>query len=268
MVERQTRCLQTAVRQLVWVQIPSPAPFLLGSDFLFTTLHFIWIALCLIAIVGGCIFSKKTNMSFHTAACIMAVLTFCSEFSKILSNMIYVNGVDASQGMIIDPCALPLHLCSLFIFVFLYLPFCQNERIKNRLLSFFVPIGIFGAALAILIPTNGVDFRTIDAYQCFVYHAGMIWFALYLIITKQVNLGKQMWIKNLVTLFGLSVVMIWINGALHAYHTNFFFVVRPPMDGLPILNLDHGWYVYYATLVGCGIVLITLVHLPFILKEK
>ncbi len=96
----------------------------------------------------------------------------------------------------------------------------------------------------------------------------MIWFALYLIRTHQVNLNKKVWLQNIGTLFGLSIVMIWINGALQVYDTNFFYVVRPPMEGLPILNLSRGWFVYYGILVFFGVMGLTLVHLPFMIKEK
>ena len=56
-------------------------------------------------------------------------------------------------------------------------------------------------------------------------------------------------------------------GALQAYDTNFLYVVRPPADGLPLLNLDNGWYAYFGALVLCGFVGITAVHLPFVIKE-
>ncbi len=66
----------------------------------------------------------------------MAIIAFCSEFSKIAVNMVNVNGIDGTQGMTIDPHVLPLHLCSLMIFIFFYFPFCQNEKTKNRLINF------------------------------------------------------------------------------------------------------------------------------------
>ena len=40
------------------------------------------------------------------------------------------------------------------------------------------------------------------------------------------------------------------------------------MAGLPVLNLDHGWYVYFLTLMGLGAVLVSGFQLPFILHER
>ena len=63
-------------------------------------------------------------------------------------------------------------------------------------------------------------------------------------------------------------LMLYVNGALSAYDTNFFYLTRPPMENLPVLNLDKGWYVYLLRLVSLGVVLISLFHLPFILASE
>jgi hypothetical protein len=96
----------------------------------------------------------------------------------------------------------------------------------------------------------------------------MIWFSIYLIASKEVELGKKVWLRNVISLFAMSIVMIWINGLLQVYNTNFWFVVRPPREGLPLLNLDNGWYAYFFTILCLGFLLISLVHLPFIVKER
>jgi hypothetical protein len=44
-------------------------------------------------------------------------------------------------------------------------------------------------------------------------------------------------------------------------------LVRPPIKNLPILNLNHGWYVYFVSLVACGFLGVTLVHLPSLIVE-
>ena len=234
---------------------------------MFTTEHFIWLGICAAVIAVLSFISLKFKFSFKTSALIMAAVSLVSEGSKILSHMEFVNGENAADGMVVDPGALPLHLCSLLIFVFFYLPFCKNEKHKSFLTSFMIPVGLIGSLLAILLATSGTDFATPEAYQCFVYHSVMVWFAIYLVATKQVELGARAWRNNLVTAGSLAIIMIWVNGALQEYDTNFWFVVRPPVDGLPILNLDNGWYVYIATLLVCGFIGITAVHLPFMIKE-
>ncbi len=235
---------------------------------MFSSEHFTWIALCSILITVMTVLSVKMKFSFKISAIIMALISLVSEGSKIISNMQYVNGENPNDGMVIDAGALPFHLCSILIFAFFYLPFSKNEKLKNYLTSLVVPVSLIGATLAILMATSGTDFTKPEPYQCFVYHAGMIWFSLYLMFTKQVDLGLKAWIRNLVSLFSLAIVMIWVNGLLQVYDTNFLYVVRPPVENLPILNLNNGWFVYFLTIIACGFLGITLVHLPYIIKEK
>ncbi len=235
---------------------------------MFTTEHFIWMGLCAVLITIMSIVSVRLCFSFRTSARIMAGIALVSEVSKIISDMEYVNGENAEEGMVLDAGSLPLHLCSLLIFVFLYLPFARNEKLKSFFLSLMVPVGLIGSAMAILMATSGTDFTTIDAYQCFVYHAGMTWFAVYLVATKQVDLGLRAWRRNLVTLLATAIGMIWVNSILQTYDTNFWYVVRPPVDNLPVLNLNHGWFAYFGTLLLCGFVGLTVVHLPFMLRER
>lgn len=234
---------------------------------MFTGNHFIWIAICLV-IIGALTFcSTKFNFSFRTSAFIMAGVSLASELSKVFSHMNYVNGVNVSDGMVIDAGALPLHICSIFIFLFFWLPFSKESKFRKYIINFFIPIGLIGATLSILMATSGVNFAKPFAYQCFIYHSVMIWYAIYLIQSKNTDLGIKSWITNLISTFALAIVMIWVNGLLAVYDTNFLFVVRPPVDNLPILNLNNGWYAYFFTLVAIGFVGITLVHLPSMIIE-
>ena len=122
--------------------------------------------------------------------------------------------------------------------------------------------------MAMLIPTDGVDFRDPLAYQCFVYHAGLVWLALYFLRTRQVDMGRKAYGRNLLILLCLAAIGIYINGAFFVYSTNFLFLTRPPLEGLPYLNLNGGWYVYLLRLAALAVALMTLVHLPFIILER
>lgn len=235
---------------------------------MFTAEHFVWIAVCVILIAALGYLSLKKEFSFCTAAYIMAGTSLVSEVSKIFSDMEFVNGIDASKGMVLNTGSLPFHLCSLLIFAFFYLPFAKEGKLKSFILSLTVPVGLIGSVLAILFATSGTDFLDIDSYQCFIYHAVLTWFAVYLVATKQVELGKKAWLTNLVVLFSMAFVMIWVNSILQVYNTNFWYVIRPPVEGLPFLNLDHGWFAYFGTLMLFGFIGLTAVHLPFILKEE
>ncbi len=235
---------------------------------MFTKEHFIWIGICTVVITFLTYHSLKLKISFRVASLIMASIALVSEISKITSDMEFVNGVDAADGMVLNPESLPFHLCSLLIFAFFYLPFAKDGKLKDFILSLTVPVGLIGSVLAILMATSGTDFANIDSYQCFIYHAGMTWFAIYLVATKQVKLGKKAWLINLVTLLGMAVAMIWVNSILQTYNTNFWYVVRPPVEGLPLLNLNHGWFAYFGILLLFGFIGLTAIHMPFMIKEN
>jgi len=193
----------------------------------------------------------------------MTGICILSEVSKIISDMI--PGIKG--GMTADPLDLPFHLCSLMIFAVPFVTFAKDGKAKSILIDFIAAMGVLGSIAAILIPTNGTAFNTIFAYQCFVYHAGLLWFALYLIIAGHARLGLRAWGRSCAILLGLVFAMLYINSALSVYGTNFMYVVRPPMESLPFLNLDHGWYVYFAHLLSAGSILVSLYHLPFIIHE-
>lgn len=229
-----------------------------------TSEHFIWIGLCLAFIVVFSVISVKKRFPLTSAGGIMTAICAASEISKIMSDMIE----NPKGGMSLDPLSLPFHLCSMMIFAVIYITFGKDGKSKQAVIDFVAVMGTLGSFCAIMIPTNGTDFTTILAYQCFVYHAGLLWFSLYLILTKKANMNLKTMLRNMGILAGLAFLMIYVNGALSAYGTNFMYVVRPPMENLPVLNLDHGWYVYFLSLMGLGIVLITLFYLPFIICQR
>ena len=230
---------------------------------MFSVNHFIWIAICIVLVVALSVVSVKFKFSFKTATIIICCVIGASEISKIMYSMQPASG----GGMVISAGALPFHLCSTLIFAFAYLMFGKNENTKEIVKSFVVPAGMLGGVLAILIPSSGTGFAAIQTYQCFIYHAAILWYGIYLIATKQVDLGLKAYLRNLIILAVLAVLMIWINGALQIYETNFFFLVKPPVDGLPIINLNNGWYAYFFILVTIAVVLVGAIHLPTIIKE-
>lgn len=235
---------------------------------MFTLNHFIWLGLCA-ALIGGLLFAAlKFKFSFRTAALITAGVSLASELCKIFTHIEDVVDDEGNViGGVLDPGALPFHLCSILIFVTFYLAFAKDTKKIELAKSYLVPVATLGGVMALLIPTSGVDFAQPFAYQCFVYHSIIIWFALYLICTKQVKLNLRSYRNNMAILTVLVFVMLWLNSILSVYDTNFFYVVRPPMEDLPVLNMNNGWLVYFLTVLGVAFVLFSLFHLPFIIKD-
>lgn len=232
---------------------------------MFTYTHFIWLAISILIVGITYIISKKCSLSLKTVLTIMCIVSTISEVTKILLNM-----VDGPKGgKILDPESLPFHLCSIQIFFIFGLRFfITSEKTKQTLYNFMVPTSLVGATISLLIPTIGTSFVAIQVYQYFIYHAFLIFFGLYLIREKYVNFT----IKTLFINYGLLIMLmffnIWVNSFLSFKGTNFMYVTQPPMENLPILNLNHGWYVYIIILFTLGLALMGLFHLPFIIINK
>ncbi len=231
---------------------------------MFTVNHFIWLAACAIAIVLALREAEKRKISVKTAGMCMCAVCLLSETCKVMTHML----PSPEGGCALDPNALPFHLCSMQLFVVFYITFGKDSPAKQKVVSFFTPAALLGGVMAMLIPTDGVDFRDIQPYQGFVYHAGLVWMAAYLLRSRQVDMGHRAYVRNLAILLAVAILMIYVNGAFYAYGTNFMFLTRPPMEGLPLLNLKHGWYVYILNLSALAVTLLTLVHLPWMLAER
>lgn len=211
---------------------------------MFTTKHFIWIGICILFILIMNHYAKKEDFTLQNACYFFMFICLLSETTKMMSDMI----PSTHGGMHLNPQSLPFHICSILLFIAAYIT-C-------------------GGIAAILIPTYGVEFNVANVYQCFMYHATLTWFSLYLIRFKHANLGMQAFKNNLVVLFALLIFNLYMNSILAVYDTNFMFIVRPPLEGLPFLNLNHGYYIYLFRVIMLGVIGLSLFHLPFIVKER
>jgi uncharacterized membrane protein YwaF len=82
-----------------------------------------------------------------------------------------------------------------------------------------------------------------------------------------VDLSFKAFVTNLKLLSAEAIFAFFMNSALEEYGPNFFFLREPPMDNLPLLNLNNGWNVYLLTLAAIACLLLFLIHLPFIIKN-
>ena len=242
---------------------------------MFTLNHFLWLAISAVIIITLLIVSKKFNIKIDAILTIMIIMSICSEVTKIMCNMIPSS--HSEGGRFLDPGDLPFHLCSIQIFfMFGYKFLAKSEKTKERILAFQVPTMLLGATIALFIPTVGVDFTVIQVYQYFIYHAFIIFFPIYILREKLVKWEIKTYGVNLAIIGIIALIVLWINSFLsvsictceeclaseHNYfaRANFMYLTYPPMDNLPLLNLNNGWYCYFLTLVSLVIVLMGIFH--------
>ena len=259
--------------------------FLAAANKFLGTNHFIFLGICIVIIVASLILLKKYNVPFNTVLNIMLVAAVISELVKISEYIVPYYEEGQMVGVYFEKGGLPFHLCSIQI-IFLFLVKISKEgSFKNKLLAFQYPTAFLGALLAIMLATIDIEFDRPLAYQYFLYHACLLVYGLYIPISKVVKIDTKMFINTCVCLVGLFIVSIYINGLIgvpsqdvlnltgevigqtEAIHVWFFYSTRPPIDNLPILNLNNGWFAYILTILLIGIIAVTIVHIPFLVKD-
>ena len=207
--------------------------------------------------------SVKAKLSSKKASIIFFVICCASEIVKDLSNII----PSSFGGFVLDPNDIPLHLCSVVVFMMLYIVVSTNSEKREHIKTAVTVIGLVAPVFALLIPTEGVSFSEIITYQYFIYHISLLWYALHHVLTGQVTFGVKEYLRDLIYLGVTVMFLLYINSALSIYGVNYCFLREPPVDGLPILNLNHGWIVYFLVLLTIGVLSVTVVHLPSMIKE-
>jgi hypothetical protein len=103
-------------------------------------------------------------------------------------------------------------------------------------------------------------------------------------MSKVVVIDTKKYVNTCIVLAALFLVSVYINGITsmpsqnvivngevvgitEGKYTSFFYSMIPPLEGLPILNMKYGWFVYALSIIAIGIIMLTLAHLPFIIKD-
>lgn len=236
---------------------------------LFGTKHIILIALSLILVAVGYVFSRK--LKFTQMAKIMLWIGIVSETIKIFY---YVIRNEEKYGGVLPKSDLPFHLCSIQILFIVVLNVSQNEKLKHALTSFMMPSCLIGGLAALLIATdssrNGMWIITL---QYFAYHAAIMVFALYLATNKEHGPTLKGYFSCLKMLLIIMFFAIYINSILYdgVSDINFMYVVGPPQKNLPYLNDNNGWFSYivkYAILILVSVTLFYIKPIVLAIKDK
>ena len=228
---------------------------------MFTVNHWIWLSAIWIGIAVALTVLRRRGVTHRAVGrAVTVILIILKIFHMSLS-------MKASEfgGYVLDQTQLSFHLCSIMIYAIILVNMIRNERVIRVLKSFMVPCLFIGALMALLIPTEGVDFTAPRVWQYMLIHGVLVFYGIYLAAVERVDLSMRAYVNNLKLLCGVALVAFLMNSVLEQYQTNFLFLRLPPMENLPLLNLNHGWYVYFVTLTAVACLLTLLVQLPFML---
>ena len=231
---------------------------------MFTANHFIWLgAIALLIAVAFIVINKLKLSNQGVGKGVMMLLIVLKLFHVALSMKESEFG-----GYVLKQTQLSFHLCSIMIYTIIFVNIIKNEKVVKVLKSFMVPCLFIGALMALLIPTEGADFTVPRVWQYMLIHGVLVFYGIYLAVVERVDLSFKAYFNNLKLLICVTAVAFMMNSVLEQYKTNFLFLRVPPMDNLPLLNLNNGWYVYFVTLAIIACVLMLLVQLPFMALNK
>lgn len=259
--------------------------FLAASNEFLGINHFIFLGICLVLIISSLLLMKKFKVKLNTALTIMVVIAIISELIKITEYIVpYTNEVGAVVGVYLKKTGLPFHLCSIQVIFLIIAKVMKEGPSKDKLLAFIYPTGFLGALLALAMVTVTVEFDSILAWQYFIFHASLLTFGLYIPMSKEVNINTKSYLNTGLYVVILFIASIYLNGIIsvpsqdviingevvgvtEGIYTYFFYSTVPPLEGLPILNLENGWLAYILSIVLIGLIALTIVYIPFFIKD-
>lgn len=254
---------------------------------MFSTLHLIALCCSVLLILAGTKYALK--VSFDRAVDVLLGIGIASELIKVFS---YILMNEDKLGGFLPKTDLPFHLCSVQILLVIVLKLSKSENTKRILRSFMLPTCLAGGLAAILIPTSSsVGHLNVLTFQYFGYHSALVIFALRMLLGKDTVFTVKDYGTCLLMLFVTMFAAIYINSMLYngtadtsflyevtdGVHTgkvqlanvNFMYVVGPPQSGLPFLNKDHGWSVYFIHYLFACLAAVTLIYIrPIIASFK
>ncbi len=235
---------------------------------MFSLKHLIIMAICVGVVCGLLFLIRKWDL--HKASKMLLVVGIISELVKVFT---YIILNEDEYGGILPKTDLPFQLCSIQILFVMVVVFTKNEKIKRVLLSFMMPSALIGAALAIAIPTPSSLNYWVITFQYFIYHSVLIVYAIKILLDKTLKLNVKDYVTCLVFLLVLMFFSIYINSMMYDGYAevNFMYVVSPPVDDLPFLNENNGWFVYilhYAVVVMVSVTACYIKPIVLWLKNK
>ena len=234
---------------------------------MFSSTHMMFLAVLLpIAAALAIFLSKKIGFS-KKLVWFCLVLGLLCELEKIFFFM----AENPGGGYRLPAEHIPLNLCPFQIFLIFALAISKDVKKNTFLLAYMYPTMVAGGFLGMLLPSvidqgyHGLmDFAT---YRYFFFHAMVVFLGIYIYLSKPIQFTIKSFASYLAGLFLFVLVLIWINALLGWDPTvNFWFLVKPPRENLPIINIDNGWAIYMRNLFGVAVLLFALCYMREIVK--
>lgn len=155
---------------------------------------------------------------------------------------------------------LPLHLCSLFVFLSAYMLVAKHYKIYE--FAYFM--GIAGATQALLTPDAGAyGFPHFRAFQVMVSHGCIVTAAVYMTVVEGF---RPTWVSYLRVVIGTNLYMLFVGLVNWRLGSNYLFIAHKP-ETASLLDVLGPWPWYILAMEALGLVLCLLLYTPFAIRD-
>jgi hypothetical integral membrane protein (TIGR02206 family) len=155
---------------------------------------------------------------------------------------------------------LPLHVCSVLVFVSAFMLVTRSKRIYE--FAYFMGIG--AAMQAVLTPDVGIyGFPHFRFFQTFISHGGIILAALFMTVVENY---RPYW-KSLLRVFvGMNIYMAVVFIINSLLGSNYMFIMRKPVTP-SLMDVLGPWPWYILSLEAIGLAVCLLLYLPYVIYD-
>jgi hypothetical integral membrane protein (TIGR02206 family) len=155
---------------------------------------------------------------------------------------------------------IPLHLCSVIVWLTVYMLFTRSYKIYE--LTYFLGIG--GAMQALLTPDSGIyGFPHYRAVQTFFAHGLLVLIPIYMTVVEGYRPTLQSYKRVAIWTNIYMFFVFWLNLAIGS---NYLFIAhKPPTASLIDMLAPWPWYIFQMEIIG--LMILFVLYVPFLIKD-
>ena len=168
--------------------------------------HILFMVISLAIIIAFCyLMRKNSDKTFRIVLIVMGSFLILTEIYKQLY-FIYAYGDPGYEWDI-----LPFQLCSVPMYISVIAGCLKKGKVRDAILEYLVTIGFLGGIMAYLEPSGILHNDLFRLLHSCIWHAMLIWIALYILFTKNANLKLKDYPKALIVFAGVVVIATILN---------------------------------------------------------
>ena len=249
-----------------WFDRPGPYQFKLE--------HFMFILISVLIGVGLCfLLRKKSKKTIKTVLIILWAIAVAVEVGYYAVEY-YISFTDPENHPFNFRTMLPLHSCSMFMYIFPFAIWAKHDFVKRAASNFLVVVNMIMGFITLFVGCPGPGWSTFSFHgqQILIYHALIFIVPLIMVVTNYYDLQKNDY-RFGIGLFLVLATMMWIFDAISG--SDYFYIYDGKNFGVLYEiseNVPH--FVWTIITVSCYVITALIVHFLifgvkyFIAKKK